>query len=68
MALSREAYLRLIGLPVPTSSSKAIELLQNMIKASIGPYLDRQVVEVSGTVETQDLQLEAKFIAVQEVD
>ncbi len=63
MVLSRVAYLKRLGLPEQILSDQVTDLLLNMIKASTGAYSDDQVVVVSGTVETQDLQLVVKPIS-----
>ncbi len=57
MALSPEVYRERSGLPEGLSSKDTLKHLLNMIKVSIGPSSVGQVVEVLGTVETQDLRL-----------
>ncbi len=54
--LSDKEYRLRLGLPAaPVSSADILKNLEDLIGASIGKSSDALVVEVLGTVETQDL-------------
>ena len=61
LALSEEAYRKLRGLPSGMPSAEVSKLLRDMMLQSIGPYTDNLVVEVLGTVETQELQVQVSI-------
>ena len=55
--LSPKEYLERQGLPAGISSDEAIKLLGSMMSKSIGTSMVGVVVEVLGTVETQELSV-----------
>ncbi len=58
MVRLRKGYKESLGLPESISSPELSKLLIDMMLKSSGGYTGNQVVEVLGTVETQDLRLQ----------
>ncbi len=59
-------YRKLLGLPSDMPSVGVSELLKSMMSKSIGTSMVEVVVEVLGTVETQDLLLQVSTKAREE--
>jgi len=65
--LSEQEYRLLLGLQSSVLSADIPNLLLGMIKDSMGVSLVNQEVKVSGTVETQDLQLVVRLKVSEEM-
>ena len=67
MALSPEAYLKLLGITGLPPGAALRKHLIDMMSKSIGGYMDNLEVVALGTVETQDLQLQVSTKVLEEV-
>ncbi len=65
--LSDKVYRKLLGVSVSMPSSEVSNFLENMMFKSIGASMANQVVQVLGTVETQDLLLQVSTKELEEV-